>query len=118
MEKKKLVPRESGGNGNGSWLEIVSVIYSPRNDPDPELILNPELFPGGCHFGVQLGIIPGSGHFGGCTVHLQLVTFVQKQNPHRIVVLFENMYFYCTYSMKSKILSMLESGYFLKIAKN
>ena len=33
------------------------------------------------------------------------------------VVLFENMYFYSTYSIKTKILSMLGTGYFLKIAK-
>ena len=32
-------------------------------------------------------------------------------------LLFENMYFYCTYSIKTKILSMLGTGYFLKIAK-
>ena len=32
-------------------------------------------------------------------------------------VLFENMHFYCTYSIKTKILSMLGTGYFLKIAK-
>ena len=32
------------------------------------------------------------------------------------VVFFENMYFYCTY-IKTKILSMLGTGYFLKIAK-
>ena len=31
--------------------------------------------------------------------------------------LFEKMYFYCTYSIKTKILSMLGTGYFLKIAK-
>ena len=31
--------------------------------------------------------------------------------------LFKNMYFYCTYSIKTKILSMLGTGYFLKIAK-
>ena len=31
--------------------------------------------------------------------------------------LFENMYFYCTYSIKTKILSMLGTGYFLKIVK-
>ena len=33
------------------------------------------------------------------------------------VELFENMHFYCTYSIKPKILSMLGTGYFLKIAK-
>ena len=32
-------------------------------------------------------------------------------------VLFENMYLYCTYLTKTKILSMLGTGYFLKIAK-
>ena len=31
------------------------------------------------------------------------------------VVLFENKYFYCTYSIKTKILSMLGTGYFLKL---
>ena len=30
----------------------------------------------------------------------------------------EYMYFYCTYPVKTKILSMLGTGYFLKIAKN
>ena len=34
-----------------------------------------------------------------------------------LLVLFENMYFYCTYSIKTKILSMLGTGYYLKIAK-
>ena len=33
------------------------------------------------------------------------------------VVLFQNMYFFCTFSMKKKILSMLGTGHFLKIAK-
>ena len=33
------------------------------------------------------------------------------------VILFENMYFYCTYSIKTKILLMLGTGYFMKIAK-
>ena len=33
------------------------------------------------------------------------------------VELFENTHFYCTYSIKPKILSMLGTGYFLKIAK-
>ena len=33
------------------------------------------------------------------------------------IVLFENMYFYCTYLTKTKILSMLGTGYFLKISK-
>ena len=33
------------------------------------------------------------------------------------VELFENMHFYCTYPIKPKILSMLGTGYFLKIAK-
>ena len=32
-------------------------------------------------------------------------------------VLFENMYFYCTYSIKRKILSILGTGYSTKIAK-
>ena len=32
-------------------------------------------------------------------------------------LLFENMYFCCTYSIKTKILSMLGTGYFLKIVK-
>ena len=33
------------------------------------------------------------------------------------IVLFENMYFYCTYLAKTKILPMLGTGYFLKISK-
>ena len=51
------------------------------------------------------------------SVQLQLVFFVQKQigiqwNAGSTVVLFGNMYFYCTYSIKTKILSMLGTGYF------
>ena len=34
---------------------------------------------------------------------------------HRSIL--ENMYFYFTYSIKTKIISMLGTGYFLKIAK-
>ena len=53
------------------------------------------------------------------SVQSQLVSFIQKQNgiQRNTGLLFENMYFYCTYSIKTKILSMLGTGYFLKIAK-
>ena len=53
------------------------------------------------------------------SVQSQLVSFIQKQNgiQRNTGLLFENMYFYCTYSIKTKILSMLVTGYFLKIAK-
>ena len=53
------------------------------------------------------------------SVQSQLVSFIQKQNgiQRNTALLFENMYFYCTYSIKTKILSMLVTGYFLKIAK-
>ena len=44
-----------------------------------------------------------------------------KKNLHRnnkiLVYEFENMYFYCTFSIKTKILAMLGTWYFLKIAK-
>ena len=46
------------------------------------------------------------------SVQSQLVSFIQKQNGMQC-----NMYFYCTYSIKTKTLSMLDIGYFLKIAK-
>ena len=59
------------------------------------------------------------------SVQLQLASFIQKQDGIQritgftkgtnIVVLFENMYFYCTYLTKTKILSMLGTGYFLII---
>ena len=60
-------------------------------------------------------------------VQLQLTSFIQKQNgiqwitgftkgTHTIVLL-ENMYFYCTHLTTMKILSMLGTGYFLKITK-
>ena len=41
--------------------------------------------------------------------------FIITEGAHAIV-LFENMYFYCTYLTKATILSMLGTGYFLKIA--
>ena len=42
--------------------------------------------------------------------------FIQKQNgiQWNTGLLFENMYFYCTYSIKTKILSMLVLGAFWK----
>ena len=49
------------------------------------------------------------------SVQSQLVSFIQKQR--NTGVLLENMYFYWTYSIKRKILSMLGTGYFLKISK-
>ena len=51
------------------------------------------------------------------SVQSQLVSFIQKQRNTGLLL--ENMYFYCTYSIMTKILSMLASiGYFLKITKN
>ena len=64
-------------------------------------------------------------------IRYNLVSFVQKQNrlDNKILVLhrvhFENTYFYCTYLIKTKIISMLGTsrsfslgtGYFLKIEK-
>ena len=50
------------------------------------------------------------------SVQSQLVSFFQK-NTDAHLVLFENMYFYCTYSIKTTILSMLGTGYFLKSQK-
>ena len=43
--------------------------------------------------------------------------FFWETNTDAHLVLFENMYFYCTYSIKTKILSMLGTGYFLKSQK-
>ena len=47
-------------------------------------------------------------------VQSQLVSFIKKRRNTGLLL--ENMYFYCTYSIKTKILSMLGTGYFLKIA--
>ena len=49
------------------------------------------------------------------SVQSQLVSFIQKQRNTGLLL--ENMFFYCRYSIKTKILSMLGMGYFLKIAK-
>ena len=49
------------------------------------------------------------------SVQSQLVSFIQKQRNTDLLL--ENMFFYCRYSIKTKILSMLGMGYFLKIAK-
>ena len=49
------------------------------------------------------------------SVQSQLVSFIQKQRNTGLLL--ENMFFYCRYSIKTKILSMLGTGYFLKIAK-
>ena len=50
------------------------------------------------------------------SVQSQLVSIQKQRNTG---LLLENMYFYRTYSIMTKILSMLASiGYFLKIAKN
>ena len=43
--------------------------------------------------------------------------FFSETNTDAHLVLFENMYFYCTYSTKTKILSMMGTGYFLKSQK-
>ena len=43
-----------------------------------------------------------------------IITCHKQQNTG---LLFENMYFYCTYSIKMGILSMADTGYFLKITK-
>ena len=53
------------------------------------------------------------------SVQSQLVSFIKKPNgiQQNTGLLFENMYFYCEYSIKTKILSMLDTGYFLKITK-
>ena len=49
------------------------------------------------------------------SVQSQLVSFIQKQRNTGLLL--ENMFFCCRYSIKTKILSMLGMGYFLKIAK-
>ena len=53
------------------------------------------------------------------SVQWYIVSFIQKQNGLQLNtgLLFENMYFYCLYSIKTKISSMLCTGYFLKIQK-
>ena len=43
--------------------------------------------------------------------------FFLERNIGAHLVLCENMYFYCTYSIKTTILSMLGTGYFLKSQK-
>ena len=43
--------------------------------------------------------------------------FFSETNTDAHLVLFENMYFYCTYSIKTEILSMLGTGYFPKSQK-
>ena len=50
------------------------------------------------------------------SVQSQLVSFFRK-NTDAHLVLFENMYFYCTYSIKTTILSVLGTGYFMKSQK-
>ena len=49
------------------------------------------------------------------SVQSQLVSFFQK-NTDAHLVLFENMYFYCTYSIKMTILPMLGTGFFLNLS--
>ena len=53
-----------------------------------------------------------------CLFNHNLSLSLRKQNgiQRNTGLLFENMYFYCEYSIKMKIL-MLDTGYFLKIAK-
>ena len=53
------------------------------------------------------------------SVQSQLVSFIQKQNgiQRNTGLLFENVNSHCTYSIKTKILSMLGTVYFLTIAK-
>ena len=53
------------------------------------------------------------------SVQSQLVSVIQKQNgvERDTGLLFENMYFYCTYSIKTKILSMLGTEHLLNITK-
>ena len=43
--------------------------------------------------------------------------FFSETNTDAHLVLFENMYSYCTYSIKTTVLSMLDTGYFLKSQK-
>ena len=43
--------------------------------------------------------------------------FFSETNTDAHLVLFENMYFYCTYSTKTKILSMMGTVYFMKSQK-
>ena len=53
------------------------------------------------------------------SVQSQLVSFIQRQNgiQQNTNLWFKNMYFYWTYSDKMKMLSILGTGYFLKITK-
>ena len=53
------------------------------------------------------------------SVQSQLVSVIQKQNgvERDTGLLFENMYFYCTYPIKTKILSMLGTEHLLNITK-
>ena len=53
------------------------------------------------------------------SVQSQLVSFIQKQNglQRKTNLWFKNMYFCWIYSDKMKMLSILGTGYFLKITK-
>ena len=49
------------------------------------------------------------------SVQSQFVSFIHKQRNTGLLQL--ELHFFCTHSVKTKILSMLGTGYFLKIAK-
>ena len=68
---------------------------------------------------ITTNIFPAIKYKEIVSVQSELVSFIQKQNgiQRNTGLLFEHMYFYCTYSIKTKIFSMLGTGYFLKIAK-
>ena len=66
-------------------------------------------------------------HYEIASAQLQFASFIQKSNGIQLttgfiwgtltVILCENMYFYCTYLTKTKMLSKLGTGYFLKTEK-
>ena len=53
------------------------------------------------------------------SVQSQLVPFISNKTVYNEILVYclKIMYFYCTYSIRTKILTMLGTGYFLKIAK-
>ena len=55
-----------------------------------------------------------SGFFRVETKRYTMKYWFQFTSDTHTVVLFENMFFYCTYSIKTKISSILDTAYFLK----
>ena len=52
-----------------------------------------------------------------CVCSMTISPFFSETNTDAHLALFENMYYYCTYSIKTTMFSMLGTGYFLKSQK-